>query len=105
MITWSSGRKLSRHSALGLIGPGVWPVPQGFAAGTTSVLHVRVVSDESGETSPCSAMLQDSAGTVVLENPSYTGGCRSSGESRKELPAGLALLLVTRGFDLIGMEL
>jgi hypothetical protein len=50
-------------------------------------------------------MLQDSAGTVVLENPSYTGGCRSSGESRKELPAGLALLLVTRGFDLIGMEL
>jgi len=95
----SVNRTLSRRRALALIGSAAW---RAQAAGAeTGNLHVRVVLEENGTTSPCSVALRDATGALAIENRSYTAGFRSNGEFRKEAPAGLATLTVSRGFDFI----
>ena len=67
----------------------------------TGALHVRVVSRDSGVVIPCSVALRDATGALAIENRSYTAGFRSTGEFHKDLPAGPARLIVSRGFDFI----
>ncbi len=87
-----------RRRILGLIAS---LLPARAFAAETGMLHVNVISGETGSPMPCSVALLDSTGEIQVENRSYTAGFRSDGEFRKVLPAGPATLIVTRGFDFI----
>jgi len=89
----------TRRSALALLGAGA--IPSRASTASAGALRVKVVSTDTGAVIPCSVALHGANGELVIENRSYTAGFRSSGEFQKELPAGPARLVISRGFDFV----
>lgn len=64
----------------------------------------RVLDAQTRQVIPCTVRILISEPRVLIENPSFQDGFRSSGVFEKSVPPGETKVSVTRGFDYLGME-
>jgi hypothetical protein len=69
-----------------------------------AVLHGKIRDSATGELTACSVSITDANGKVVLENDSFKGGFRCSGEFTRHLPSGPTRIRITRGFETRAIE-
>src|ERR1700739_4608939 len=67
--------------------------------GPTAILEGKVFDESTGQLVPCTIAIRKADGELVIEQRSFVEGFRSNGIFRKELPAGITRVRVTRGFD------
>ena len=85
---------MNRRNFLTLAG-----VPVLAAGQPAAVLHARVVDKATGETIPATVRVRTSAGEILRESEAFTGGFRTPGEFRKQVPPGTTTVRISRGFD------
>ncbi|MGH9449374.1 MAG: CehA/McbA family metallohydrolase [Terriglobia bacterium] len=69
-----------------------------------AIIAARVVDASTGQTIPCTVTIRASDHSIVVENPDFAGGFRSSGSFEKTVPAGATTITVSRGFDYVAQR-
>ncbi|MGH9397259.1 MAG: CehA/McbA family metallohydrolase [Terriglobia bacterium] len=79
---------------------------QSFAtpARENALIRAHVLDASTGLTIPCTVAIRASNNSIVIENPDFAGGFRSSGQFEKAVPPGETTITISRGFDYVAVQ-